>query len=857
MLRPPQASPGSRRRRLALLSGLVWLWALLAVSQAAVTSAITADGTLGTTVTPSGQSYVIGGGTLRGNNLFQSFDRFTVGTGATATFTGPAGTANILSRVTGGQRSEIDGRLQSTIQGANLYLLNPSGVMFGPNASLDVSGSFHVSTADFLRFADGATFFANLSQDSVLTVASPAAFGFLGPMPAPIAIQSSALHIPPGHTVSVVGGDLTLIGQGPLQVGVTVNRPPTLGAPGGRVQLVSVAAPGEVVFNPLELAPDLRMEGFTRLGQITLSQGAYLDARGNGGGAVLMRGGRLVLDGSAILVDNLGDQDGVGLGIDFRVTGEASLRNGTLIRLNSYGAGHARDLHIQAGSVRLAGSSIHSFSMNSPVSGPGTGQVGNLTITATDAIIMAPDTIIEHLVCGTGCRENAGRVALAAPTLTMDKAFVGSFSVAGSSVAASRSGGIVVEVERLTLTNGAGISTTSSGSQGAGDLTITATDSIVLSGRSLTAGIGSRFTSSDIGGRGGQITVTTPHLLMDDGAHIEAETGLAQSRGGDIQLHVGTLALAGGAQISNSSGIEQAVFGMDDVFGGGQGGRITIVATDRVSISGQSSGLFSRARRLVVAGKEYSFQGSGGDIDLRAREIRLTEGATISATSDALGPAGNLHISATEGFWSDRSTVTTAASLASGGNITLTAGSRVQLRASELTASVAGGPQTTGGNLTINAPSVIAEGSQIRANAVAGMGGHIQIDSRVFLADPASVVSASSELGISGSVNIQAPATSLSGTLAPLPQAFVNVAELLPARCAARFRGGKASSLVLGGRGGLPPDPGGVLPSPLVLDERLVADPVLTGAPHRQPSAATFALLAGQEKALPRLGCPQ
>src|ERR671931_516895 len=152
--------------------------------------------------------------------------------GDTATFTGPAGTANILSRVTGGQPSEIGGRLQSTIQGANLYLLNPTGVLFGPHASLEVSGSFHVSTADVLRFPDGATFSAHLGQASVLTVAEPAAFGFLGSTPAGITIQGSRLRVPAGHTLSVIGGDVTL--RGPAS-----HSAPTLGAASGRINMAS------------------------------------------------------------------------------------------------------------------------------------------------------------------------------------------------------------------------------------------------------------------------------------------------------------------------------------------------------------------------------------------------------------------------------------------------------------------------------------------------------------------------------------------------------------------------------------------------------------------------------------------
>jgi large exoprotein involved in heme utilization and adhesion len=175
---------------------------------------------------------------------------------------------------------------------------------------------------------------------------------------------------------------------------------------------------------------------------------------------------------------------------------------------------------------------------------------------------------------------------------------------------------------------------------------------------------------------------------------------------------------------------------------------------------------------------------------------------------------------------------------------------------SEVTTTVRGGGGDAG-NLTLTVPFVVAGHSSIIANAFGGRGGNIQITADAFLADPTSLVSASSALGIQGTVNIQALVTSLSGTLAPLPQAFVSAAALLPARCAARAQGGRYSSLVLGGRGGLPPDPTGVLPSPLVLEAPLVADPAVIGALQRPRSPARFAFLADREKALPRLGCPK
>src|SRR3954452_7148176 len=166
---------------------------------------IVTDGTLGPKVSLSGSTVDIGAqlGTQRGDNLFHSFEKFGIAAGQTATFTGPDTVKNVISRVTGGEISTIDGTLASRVGQADLYFLNPAGVMFGPNARLDVPGSFHVSTAHELRFADGARFSALDKTGSGLTVAPPEAFGFLDRPSGRIAVDHSQLELKPGKTFSL------------------------------------------------------------------------------------------------------------------------------------------------------------------------------------------------------------------------------------------------------------------------------------------------------------------------------------------------------------------------------------------------------------------------------------------------------------------------------------------------------------------------------------------------------------------------------------------------------------------------------------------------------------------------------
>jgi filamentous hemagglutinin family protein len=119
-------------------------------------------------------------GTTAGTNLFHSFKFFNINSGETVRFEGDKNLTNVISRVTGGHISTIDGTLNSTIGTANFYFINPAGVMFGAHARVNVPAAFHVSTADSLRFSDGNEFSATNPSASTLTIAEPASFGFLG-----------------------------------------------------------------------------------------------------------------------------------------------------------------------------------------------------------------------------------------------------------------------------------------------------------------------------------------------------------------------------------------------------------------------------------------------------------------------------------------------------------------------------------------------------------------------------------------------------------------------------------------------------------------------------------------------------
>ena len=230
---------------------------------------------------------LIRGGARRGNNVFHSFERFSVGEGRRVYFENPAGVARVFGRVTGDLRSDILGTL-GVAGGADLFLLNPNGIVFGPNAQLDIAGSFVASTADRFTFADGAAFNAIAPESSLLTVNVPLGVQFNNQpqnRPQGNLINQANLAVGPGQSLTLFGNVVTssvalTAPDGNVQVlGNQVELVDRAGAmePGGNTNLLVAAADGitiaDVTDDALLFAPGT--------GEVVLRADANASGEGN------------------------------------------------------------------------------------------------------------------------------------------------------------------------------------------------------------------------------------------------------------------------------------------------------------------------------------------------------------------------------------------------------------------------------------------------------------------------------------------------------------------------------------------------------------------------------------------------
>lgn len=243
--------------------------------------------------------------------------------------------------------------------------------------------------------------------------------------------------------------------------------------------------------------------------------------------------------------------------------------------------------------------------------------------------------------------------------------------------------------------------------------------------------------------------------------------------------------------------------------------------------------------------------GSGGNIALAAgQSVTILDGASVSASSSGPGNAGNISINAGQQFEMRNSSVKTEAAQASGGNIDIQAIDRIRLVNSSISTSVLGG-SGSGGNITIDPNVVILQNSQIIAQAVQGAGGNISITTPLFLTDAGSLVDASSQFGLNGTVNIQSPTSNLAGTVSSLPSSLRQVQSLQTGRCAA-LADSRSSSLIVAGRDILPAEPGGWSPShfALIMEQ---TEPLALASEESSPLVAAMTASADAPVSLRRL----
>ncbi|TKB71378.1 MAG: filamentous hemagglutinin N-terminal domain-containing protein [Nitrospira sp.] len=903
----------------AFLSAILPMFILFLVgpavvdAQVPVTTNITSSG-LGTEVPllpPPDGVYDITGGTRPGGglNLFHSFGDFTVGSGNIANFlnTPVAGslplTSNIIGRVTelGPEHvSYIYGTIRTTdfdVGGlpTNLFLVNPNGIVFGPEGSFELGGAVNFSTANYLGFDGTTTLFDMLSTPvslGQLDVAPVVAFGFtsLEP-PAPITVQGSILQVSEGQSLSLVGGDVT------VQAGTLTDGTPqtaVLRAPGGQINLVSVASPGEV------LVPGLQTDSFTAMGTVTIKEGSILNVGGqfdelgtpigNGNsGTLFVRGGQLVMDASAIVAVTLGAVDGASRTVDIQVSKDVSLSNsvalstGAAILVGTSGSGQGGDVVIEAEHMGLSDGSLISTAKSGSGSGGnlflnvGTlglqsgfilsstqgadldfdgvadviaGAGGNITVQGLRGIGSVADSVV--LSGGSGIAsealefsESGGRIFITTTSLDLNEA-----SSIGSSTSATkmdlngdgvvditgRGGEIVANVQSLGIFGGSSLSSSTRGSnegaadggtvtvQGLGGLGSKA-GSVVLSGQDTLI-----VSDSDLG-LPGDITVNAGTLTITNGAVISAGSGTSFGPAGNVMVTADLILISAGGLIQSQSFAQDA-------------GQVTITA-DKLTLDNGSivtstrSESGGRGGNVVVNGGTVSLRngasiksqsetstttGSAGDIAMTVGSLTLANSSEITSSSKGTvmgaGDAGNITIQSGSTVLLNDSAITTEASEASGGKIVVNAPEMIRLTNSRISTSVKGvAGDSDGGNISIDPQFFILQNSQLVAQANAGAGGAINVIAGVFIADPNSLVSATSESGPQGTVNIQSPVQNVGGELAALSDEFASAAALLAQQCAARVADGKFSTFVVAGREGLPLEPGGFLASPSLSSE--------------------------------------
>lgn len=727
------------------------------------------DGSVGAARSLAGPTYAITEslGRRAGNNLFHSFQAFRIGSGETALFSTTTPTlANVFGRVTGGEVSTIDGtiRLQAAAGAPALFLINPAGVVFGPGAAIDVPGAFHVSTADSVRFPDGA-FHADPARASTFSAAPPEAFGFLGEQRGAVVLRGAQLS--GGNApLSIVAGDVT------LQDGASLRTQ------GGGLGLVAVGRqPAQVplVGEPGPLQGAVKIEGGSSL------QSESLDAAA--GGAVRVAAGRVEVKGSADAEDFtahiLSDVQAGGAGgaLLVRADEALSLSGGARILGRTSGAGAGGEVQVSAGSLEIDAQGDFFTSIRSV--GFGGGAAGTVGI----------------------------RVA-------GDARLAGGYAAIGSTAFKGAAGPVQLSARHLQVEDGAKVESAAWGRQGA-TLAITADNLSVSGGQILSKGSAGTI----------DIAVKDTVRVAEGGKISSSSNGAVRLQARQVLLDNGTLAIdnfseagdADGITLSASELVEMRNDSLIEIYNGGAGaggplqldaGRLVMDGSSIVARVADGALGSSGNIRLSVAGEAElrnqslistsilfakANQNTAGDIVLRAGDLSIRNSAIESLSGEDRNAgrrigAGNISLDiegqllvANDGradfsgirTWQKQTTFQPTP----GGGIVVRAG-RLDIEGNEAESALTGITTTTDFGLGRNVDVEVRDTAKLHFATLrsegrnAGDGGSVRLKAgtAIRLDDSSIDTSTTSPGGVhygwgrSGAIDLEAPAIHLTGS---------------------------------------------------------------------------------------------
>ena len=691
-----------------------------------VRAQVSPDGTLSTTVTnPDNLNFTINNGDRVGGNLFHSFREFSVPNGGSAVFQNPLDVQNIINRVTGGSLSQINGLIQS--QGsANLFLLNPAGIFFGPNARLSIGGSFFATTADSFLFDNGFEFSATNAQAPLLTVNIPIGLRFRD-NPGEIRVQgfgqtdglagtasrfnNPTLEVPVGESLTLVGGNVNLDG-GVLQ------------ATGGRVQLGGLTAAGTVGLNndgSLSF-PD----GIAR-GDVSLTNRAGINVITDefGGGSININARNLGISGESLLTagipENLGTVNNLAGNITLNATVETRIDQSRIENNVNLGTiANNSNIDITTGSFVLTNRGVLNAS-NLVETESESSSAGDVRVTANGLITVDGAARI---------RSDGffGRVFLTSNNDSINISDGSSLGTSSSNDITNPTQFSVIRINApqgsVSLNNDSLINTTNEGTGFAGDITLNARDQISIiesrisargnqgriligeqlspaSVRILSTNTNNSLSTSTSNGRAGDISIQATGLVEFDGNNLFSNvlSGAQNGQAGNITIKAGSLSLLNGAQVQSSV----------DEGGQGNAGNVTLRAENGdISLAGGS---------IIFSTVESGGTGNAGKIDVTTGNLTLTDGSQLQTSVRAGGQQGNA------------------------GNITVQASGTVRIAGrnssqenpnpSGIFSTLGSGVSGDGGNITINAGSIFTDDASLRTtNAGTGFAGDITLNAR-------------------------------------------------------------------------------------------------------------------------------